>query len=146
MLRGIVSNLLNQRSDPLLEQPLPDQLFRVWIDGDRKPRLFQLADPRDQITYVLDCATNQRLGNARDLGIELNFKLYYQAKDGVLNDDLDKMGGFFTSLEYGVLFPFGGLGYLPDEVIDYAQFQNPGDEPLDTGTAQTVRWYLGILF
>jgi uncharacterized protein (TIGR04551 family) len=88
----------------------------------------------------------QTPGNARDLGIELNFKLYYQAKDGVLNDDLDKMGGFFTSLEYGVLFPFGGLGYLPDEVIDYAQFQNPGDEPLDTGTAQTVRWYLGILF
>ena len=88
----------------------------------------------------------QAPGHARDLGIELNFKLHYQAKDGVLNDDPDKMGGFFTSLEYGVLFPLDGLGYLSGQVEDYAQFQEPGDEPLDTETAQTVRWYLGILF
>ena len=88
----------------------------------------------------------QSPGNARDLGVELNFRLYYQAKDGVLNDDLDKMGGFFTSLEYGVLFPLGGLGYLPGQVTNYAQFQQAGDKPLDTSTAQTVRWYLGILY
>ncbi|MEM9696228.1 MAG: TIGR04551 family protein, partial [Myxococcota bacterium] len=54
----------------------------------------------------------QTPGNGHDLGIELNFRLYYQAKDGVLNDDPDKMGGFFTSLEYAALFPLGGLGYL----------------------------------
>src|SRR5690606_32138489 len=39
----------------------------------------------------------QTPGNARDLGIELNFQVYYQAKDGALNDDPSKMGGFFTS-------------------------------------------------
>ena len=88
----------------------------------------------------------QTPGNARDLGIELNFKVHYQAKDGVLNDDLDKMGGFFTSIEYGVLFPLGGLGYLPKEIEDYANFQSAEDEPIDSETAQTVRWYLGILF
>jgi uncharacterized protein (TIGR04551 family) len=88
----------------------------------------------------------QTFGHANDLGVELNFRLYYQAKDGVLNDDLEKMGGFFTSLEYGVLFPLGGLGYLPGQVSTYAAFQQPGDKPLDTSTAQTVRWYLGILY
>jgi uncharacterized protein (TIGR04551 family) len=88
----------------------------------------------------------QAPGHARDLGVELNFKVYYQAKDGVLNDDLEQMGGFFTSIEYGVLFPLDGLGYLPDQVDDYVKYQETGDEALDTSTAQTVRWYLGILF
>jgi uncharacterized protein (TIGR04551 family) len=88
----------------------------------------------------------QTPGNARDLGLELNFKIHYQARDGVLNDDPDKMGGFYTAIEYGVLFPFQGLGYLPEEVVDYARYQNADEEPLDTETAQTVRWYLGIMF
>ncbi len=87
----------------------------------------------------------QTPGHEHDLGVELNFKLYFQSKDGVLNDDPDKMGGFFTSIEYGVLFPLGGLGYLPGQVDAYNEM--PGvEEELDTETAQTVRWYLGILF
>jgi uncharacterized protein (TIGR04551 family) len=88
----------------------------------------------------------QSPGHAHDLGVELNLKLYFQAKDGVLNDDTDKMGGFYTQLEYGVLVPLDGLGYLPQTVADYADFPGVGDEELDTSTAQTVRWYLGILF
>lgn len=85
----------------------------------------------------------QTPGNADDLGVELNFKVYYQAKDGILNDDPDKMGGFYTSLEYGVLFPLNGLGYLgPEENEFNANF----DPDLDISTAQTVRWFLGILY
>jgi len=84
-------------------------------------------------------------GHEHDLGVELNFKLYFQSKDGVLNDDPDKMGGFYTSLEYGVLFPLGGLDYLPGQVEAYEAMPRV-DEPLETETAQTVRWYLGILF
>ena len=84
----------------------------------------------------------QTPGNSADLGLELNFKVYYQAKDGALNDDLDKMGGFYTQLEYGVMFPLGGLGYLPGEEED---FKN-NDNPADISTAQTVRWFLGILY
>jgi uncharacterized protein (TIGR04551 family) len=80
----------------------------------------------------------QTPGHKPDLGIELNFQLYYQAKDGTLNDRLEKMGGFYTALQYGVLFPLGGLGYLPGEVS--------GNATLDTETAQAMRWYLGILF
>ncbi|WP_437669717.1 TIGR04551 family protein [Sorangium sp. So ce131] len=78
----------------------------------------------------------QAPGNARDLGVELNAQLYFQSKDGTLNDNPDKMGGFYTALQYGVLFPLGGLGHLPGETED----------PVDLDTAQTVRWYLGILF
>jgi hypothetical protein len=55
------------------------------------------------------------------------------------------MGGFYTALQYGVLFPLGGLGYLPGEVDQYAA-DNPGAAQLDTETAQTLRWYLGIMF
>lgn len=85
----------------------------------------------------------QTPGNADDLGVELNFKVYYQAKDGILNDDPDKMGGFFTSLEYGVLFPLDGLGYLGPQEAEY----NANFEPdLDISTAQTLRWFLGILY
>ena len=83
----------------------------------------------------------QAPGNASDLGIELNVKLHFQTKDGVLNDDPNKMGGFYAQFEYGVLFPLDGLGYLPGEVQDYE-----GPEPLDTETAQALRLYLGILF
>ncbi|WP_437806828.1 TIGR04551 family protein [Sorangium sp. So ce1078] len=79
----------------------------------------------------------QAPGNSRDLGIELNGQLYFQSKDGTLNDDPDKMGGFYTAVQYGVLFPLGGLGQLPGE-------QNL--QKIDLETAQTVRWYLGILF
>ncbi|WP_437972999.1 TIGR04551 family protein [Sorangium sp. So ce295] len=79
----------------------------------------------------------QAPGNSRDLGIELNAQLYFQSKDGTLNDDPDKMGGFYTAVQYGVLFPLGGLGQLRGE--DAVQ-------KIDLETAQTVRWYLGILF
>ncbi len=65
---------------------------------------------------------------------------HLQAKDGTLNDDPDKMGGFFTSLQYGVLFPLGGLGYMLNET-DPTTGNKPGVE-----TAQTVKWYLGVLF
>lgn len=84
----------------------------------------------------------QTPGNSRDLGIELNFKLYFQAKDGSLNDDPDKMGGFFTSFEYGVLFPLGGLGYLPGQEETFVNNKNE----YEGETPQTLRWYLGIMF
>jgi uncharacterized protein (TIGR04551 family) len=93
----------------------------------------------------------QTPGHARDLGIELNGKLYFQSKDGTLNDNPDKMGGFFTSLEYGVLFPLGGLGFLPGQQTNFAQQSgtiagSTTAATLSTATAQTLRWYMGILF
>jgi uncharacterized protein (TIGR04551 family) len=86
----------------------------------------------------------QAPGHERDLGIELDGKLYYQSKDGALNDIPGIMGGFFTELDYGVLFPMAGLGY-PDALK--SQIQSVLGESAGTPKiAQTVRWYLGALF
>lgn len=82
----------------------------------------------------------QTPGNKRDLGVELDVQLYYQAKDGSLNDDPNKMGGFYAALQYGVFFPLGGLEYLPKE---QDLQRNPN---WDLSTAQTVRLILGVLF
>ena len=82
----------------------------------------------------------QTPGNKRDLGVELDLQLYYQAKDGSLNDDPNKQGGFYTALQYGVFFPLGGLDYLPQE-------QDPAkNSDWSLSTAQTVRLILGVLF
>ncbi|MFT3771999.1 MAG: TIGR04551 family protein [Minicystis sp.] len=91
----------------------------------------------------------QTPGHARDLGVELNGRLYFQSKDGTLNDDSEKMGGFFTSLEYGVFFPLNGLGYFQSQQTLYtnsAPAINGTAQKLDTSIAQALRWYLGILF
>jgi uncharacterized protein (TIGR04551 family) len=81
----------------------------------------------------------QAPGHARDLGVELNAQLYYQSKDGSLNDDPSKLGGFYTSLQYGVFFPLSGLEYLPGEA------NMPGFDA-SLSAAQTVRLLLGIIF
>ena len=80
----------------------------------------------------------QAPGHASDLGVELNAQVYYQSRDGSLNDDPNKFGGFIAMLQYGVFFPLGGLAYLPGQVL-------PG---FDAGlsAAQTLRLVLGIAF
>jgi uncharacterized protein (TIGR04551 family) len=80
----------------------------------------------------------QTPGHARDLGIELDGKLYFQSKDGGLNDKPGKMGGFYAMLEYGVLFPLAGLGYMSNDKNRIAG--------TDTSAAQILRLYLGVLF
>ena len=83
----------------------------------------------------------QTAGNKRDLGVELDLNIYYQAKDGSLNDNPDKLGGFFAMLQYGVFFPFGGLEYQPGE-------KNPlvSSDQWDLKPAQTARLFLGVAF
>jgi uncharacterized protein (TIGR04551 family) len=86
----------------------------------------------------------QAPGHAHDLGVELNANVYFQSKDGSRNDDPNKRGGFFTKLEYGVLFPMAGLGYTQSQVntINSALNYNAAN----TNTAQTLRWYMGVFF
>jgi uncharacterized protein (TIGR04551 family) len=85
----------------------------------------------------------QTPGHKRDLGVELDLTLYYQSKDGSLNDNPEKKGGFYTMLQYGVLFPLGGLGYQQGEK-DQAAAQI--GLALDTSAAQIIRWYSGVMF
>jgi uncharacterized protein (TIGR04551 family) len=86
----------------------------------------------------------QAPGHERDLGIELNGKIYYQSKDGALNDVPGILGGFYTEIDYGVLFPMAGLGY-PDK-LDKLITDSLGSNAADVKIAQTVRWYMGVLF
>jgi uncharacterized protein (TIGR04551 family) len=82
----------------------------------------------------------QTPGNHRDLGVELDVQLYYQSKDGSLNDDPNKMGGFYAALQYGVFFPLPGLEYLKNEQ------DTTKNSDWSLSTAQTVRLILGVLF
>lgn len=88
----------------------------------------------------------QTPGNKRDLGIELDLQVYYQSKDGILNDDPNKMGGFYTALQYGVFFPLGGLDYLPTETSGQNGTTTNAQINWELSTAQTVRLILGVMF
>lgn len=79
----------------------------------------------------------QTPGHAADLGLELGGSLYFQSKDGAMNDDPAELGGFFAQLQYSVLFPLDGLGY---------QAVPANDLNLDTSAAQMLRLYLGVMF
>ena len=87
----------------------------------------------------------QAPGHDRDLGIELNGRVYYQAKDGALNDLPGVLGGFFTEIDYGVLFPMAGLGYPPGTAGEIVSARGSADAA-DTRIAQTLRWYIGVVY
>jgi uncharacterized protein (TIGR04551 family) len=87
----------------------------------------------------------QTPGHARDLGVEVNGQLYFQSKDGSLNDDAGRMGGFFAKLEYAVLFPMGGLGYGSLEAANINNLAGSSDAA-DTNLAQALRLFLGVSF
>jgi uncharacterized protein (TIGR04551 family) len=82
----------------------------------------------------------QTPGHKRDLGVELDVQLYYQSRDGSLNDDPTKIGGFFSMLQYGVFFPLGGLDYLPGLSGSSTGFD------ASTSAAQTIRLFLGVAY
>ncbi|MCB9584151.1 MAG: TIGR04551 family protein [Polyangiaceae bacterium] len=120
--------------------------FRPSVDYDfmRKPSGQKLGGGA-AVIWTRASEFVQTPGHARDLGVELDLKLYFQSKDGALNDDPDKMGGFYTMLEWGVLFPLAGLGYQELEADTLRDsLQNSG--AADTSTAQALRWYMGIMF
>ncbi len=115
--------------------------FRPSVDYDliRQPN-GQKFGGGAAIIWSRASQVEQDMGHARDLGIELDFRLYYQAKDGSLNDDPTKIGGFFTMLQYGVFFPFGGLNYLAGEQ------QSHSIPDWSVSPAQTVQLFLGVAF
>jgi uncharacterized protein (TIGR04551 family) len=80
----------------------------------------------------------QTPGHHRDLGVELDLRLYYQSKDGSLNDNPGKVGGFYSMLEYGVFFPLAGLDYLPQTTTLLTD--------ASLATAQAIRLFLGVAF
>jgi uncharacterized protein (TIGR04551 family) len=78
----------------------------------------------------------QTPGHESDLGVELDGQVYYQSKDGSLNEDPNRIGGFYTMLQYGVFFPLAGLNYS----------NVPIGETAGLSPAQIVRLFLGVVF
>ena len=69
----------------------------------------------------------QTWGNDPNLGVELDAQVYWRSADGPNKND-----GYHAMLQYGVLFPMSGLGYL----------NGSGD----LNNAQTLRLVLGVVF
>jgi uncharacterized protein (TIGR04551 family) len=90
----------------------------------------------------------QAPGHARDLGIEIDASIYFQSKDGALNDKPGAQGGFFTMLQYGLLFPMAGLGYPSgtSSTTGTAAYYQGQFGNSDLSTAQILRWYMGIFY
>jgi uncharacterized protein (TIGR04551 family) len=87
----------------------------------------QLFGARLDFIWSRAAAFVQTWGNDEDLGIEIDVSLYFRTEDG---PDLDD--GYHALLQYGVLFPMSGLGYLHEDT--------------DLDTAQTLRLLLGVAF
>jgi uncharacterized protein (TIGR04551 family) len=94
----------------------------------------QRAGGAAQATWTRASEAIQTPGHDANLGIELNGTLYFQAKDGILNDTPDSMGGFYAALQYGVLFPLDGMGY------------QSGEEKRSLSAAQMFRLFLGVMY
>ena len=82
----------------------------------------------------------QAPGNQPDLGVEIDTSLFYQAIGGTYDAEGKPTTGFYGQLDYAVLFPLGGLGYLPKEADAL------GEEDSTLAVAQMLRLYLGVLF
>jgi uncharacterized protein (TIGR04551 family) len=79
----------------------------------------------------------QTWGNAADLGVELNASLYYRSEDGP-----EVLDGFYGMVQYGVLFPLQGLGYLEENGVAPVE----GGVAPELSNAQILRLVLGVQY
>jgi uncharacterized protein (TIGR04551 family) len=89
----------------------------------------QLAGGRVDVIYSRASTPNQTWGDDGNLGLELDLSLYYRSEDGP-----DVADGFYGLVQFGVLFPFAGLGY--DDIDDAPGSRN----------AMILRGVAGIAF
>jgi len=124
------------RQDLILSRNVLGQIngsyyFRPGLSYDFIRNSFgQLLGARADVIWTRATEPVQTWGNQADLGVEIDVAAYYRSEDGP-----DLLDGFTISLQYGILFPFGGLGYPPDNV-------RPGANQ----NAQTLRLTLGVTY
>ncbi len=92
----------------------------------------QLAGARIDAVYSRAMYSKQTYGRSTNLGLELDVSLYYRSEDGP-----DLWDGFYTTIQWGILFPFQGL-----ESLDYT---GNGNEP-KSRNAMIFRGVMGIAF
>ena len=128
----------NYRVDLILWRNIMQRVAGAWYlrpgisyDIIRSPfgRLFGAGV---DVVYSRAAQEVQSYGSDPNLGLEIDFSVYYRSEDGP-----DPMDGFFMSFQYGVLFPFAGLGYVGGTApADFNGLKN----------AQTLRLILGVDF
>ncbi len=133
----------NYRVDLILWRNIMTQVagayyFKPGISYDFIRNAFgQLFGLRADVIWSRATAPVQTWGNDPDLGVEINARLYYRSEDGP-----ELLDGFYGSLEYGILFPMGGLGYLEED----GRGQFPDGTNPDLENAQTLRLILGVQY
>ncbi len=108
--------------------------FRPGVSYDfvRSP-FGQRLGARADLVYSRASTPVQTWGNSADLGVEIDASLYFQSEDGP-----ELFDGFHAMLQYGLLIPMAGLGYLPGQSV-------PGTDG-SLKNAQTLRLILGMVF
>jgi len=93
----------------------------------------QQAGARVDVVYSRAAAAKQAYGNSGNLGLELDVSLYYRSEDGP-----DVLDGFYSTLQWGILFPFQGLQYADGSL-------NGASAP-SSKNAMILRGVVGIAF
>lgn len=126
----------NYRVDLILWRYIMGRVAGAWYlrpgasyDIIRSPfgQLFGLGV---DVIYSRAAEEVQAYGADPNLGIEIDASLYYRSEDGP-----DLFDGFYAQFNYGVLFPFRGLGSAPNVT-----------EPVSLKNAQVLRLILGVQF
>lgn len=94
------------------------------------------AGGRFDLIYSRAAERVQTYGADPNLGVELDVSLYFMGEGGPNVHD-----GFFSMVQYGVLFPLAGMGFPSNNGIDVFPEGNPG-----LAIAQTARLLLGVRF
>lgn len=125
----------NYRVDLILFRNILGAISGAWYlrpgleyDIIRTPFGRRLGLGADMI-YSRASQATQTYGKNPNLGVELNANLYYQSEDGP-----DLLDGFHVLMQYGILFPLGGL-----------QVFGQSDAP-SLSKAHALRLLLGVKF
>lgn len=137
----------NYRIDLILWRNILGRVAGAWYlrpgisyDIIRSP-FGQLFGAGVDVVYSRAAQEVQSYGSDPNLGLELDFSLYYRSEDGP-----ELLDGFYATFMYGVLFPFDGLGYTTYMGVP----ENPRDSDPTRNralkNAQTLRLILGVQF
>ncbi len=128
----------NYRIDLILWRNIMQRVSGAWYlkpglgyDIIKNP-FGQIFGIRADAIYSRAAQEVQAYGADPNLGLELNFSLYYQSEDGP-----DLLDGFYASFQYGVLFPLAGLEFAAGD---------PRGDVIDVGNAQALRLILGVQY
>ena len=109
--------------------------FRPGVSYDFIRSSFgQLLGARADVVWSRASEPVQTWGNQPDIGVEIDAQVYYRSEDGP-----DILDGFYASIQYGIFFPLGAVGFLPGE-------GGLGRWPGGGQNAQTLRLVLGVQY